>query len=72
MKNQLRQVWPAGSASDQTQNKLGTSFGSYDQVIQSGYTFVRELQGAAAQVKAAQTGYSSVVSAVNPTVASLW
>ena len=71
-KNQLRQVWPAGSAADQTQNKLGTSFGSYDQVIQSGYTFVRELQGAAAQVKAAQTGYSSVVSTVNPTVAALW
>jgi hypothetical protein len=71
-KNQLRQVWPAGSASDQTQSKLGTSFGSYDKVIQSGYTFVRELQGAAAQLKTAQTGYSSVVSAVNPAVATLW
>lgn len=68
---QLREAWPRGSASDAAQQKLGNSFRNFGQTIQAIFSGVRELEAAAAKLQITQQGYNSVVSAMNPTVASL-
>ncbi|MFG3697336.1 hypothetical protein ACGF5C_05365 [Micromonospora sp. NPDC047620] len=70
-REQLREVWSAGSASDSVVQKLNKSFASFQQIIETVYAGVRELEGAAAQLTTAQAAYRAVVSAVNPTVAAL-
>ncbi|MEH1017356.1 hypothetical protein V6U90_30230 [Micromonospora sp. CPCC 206060] len=70
-REQLREVWSAGSASDSVVQKLNKSFASFQQIIETVYAGIRELEGAAAQLTTAQEGYRAVVSAVNPTVAAL-
>ncbi|BCL12538.1 WXG100 family type VII secretion target [Micromonospora sagamiensis] len=70
-RDQLREVWSADSASDSVVQKLSRSFASFQQIIETVYAGIRELEGAAAQLTTAQGGYRAVVSAVNPTVAAL-
>ncbi|MCW3815930.1 hypothetical protein ONA91_15915 [Micromonospora sp. DR5-3] len=70
-REQLREVWSAGSASESVAQKLTQSFASFQQIIETVYAGIRELEGAAAQLATAQAGYRAVVSAVNPTVAAL-
>ncbi|MCX4471720.1 WXG100 family type VII secretion target [Micromonospora sp. NBC_01655] len=70
-REQLREVWSAGSASDSVVQKLTKSFASFQQIIETVFAGVRELEGAAAQLTTAQTAYRAVVGAVNPTVAAL-
>ncbi|MER7332691.1 MULTISPECIES: WXG100 family type VII secretion target [unclassified Micromonospora] len=70
-REQLREVWSAGSASDSVVQKLNKSFASFQQIIETVYAGVRELEGAAAQLTTAQSAYRAVVGAVNPTVAAL-
>lgn len=67
---QLSTVW-SGAASESAVKKITTSLSSFEQII-------KVIEGGAAllgvsgtMVQAAQTAYTSVVSAVNPTVASL-
>ena len=70
-REQLRDVWSAGSASESVLQKLTKSFGTFQQIIQTVTNGIRELEGAAAQITTAQAAYRAVVSAINPTVAAL-
>ncbi|MFG1779562.1 WXG100 family type VII secretion target [Micromonospora sp. NPDC049048] len=70
-REQLREVWSAGSASESVVQKLNSSFASFQKIIETVYAGIRELEGAAAQLTTAQTAYRAVVGAVNPTVAAL-
>ncbi|MEU6078488.1 hypothetical protein [Micromonospora sp. NPDC047074] len=70
-REQLREVWSAGSASESVVQKLNRSFASFQQIIETVYAGIRELEGAAAQLTTAQAAYRAVVGAVNPTVAAL-
>ncbi|MEU9506051.1 hypothetical protein AB0D32_07190 [Micromonospora sp. NPDC048170] len=70
-REQLREVWSAGSASESVVQKLNSSFASFQKIIETVYAGIRELEGAAAQLTTAQAAYRAVVGAVNPTVAAL-
>ncbi|GAB2952900.1 hypothetical protein GCM10027280_46600 [Micromonospora polyrhachis] len=70
-REQLREVWSAGAASDSVVQKLTKSFASFQKIIETVYAGIRELEGSAAQITTAQAAYRAVVSAINPTVAAL-
>lgn len=70
-KQQLREAWPRGSASDNAQRKLSNSFKNFNETIQAVFSGVRELEAAAAKLEIAQNAYRTIVNAVNPTVAAL-
>jgi len=70
-RDQLRQAWPKGPASDNALTKLNNSFQSFQRIIQCVLSAIRELEAAAVQLGIAQKGYMAVVNAVNPTVGAL-
>jgi len=70
-RDQLRQAWPKGPASDNALRKLNNSFQSFQRIIQCVMSAIRELEAAAVQLGIAQRGYCAVVNAVNPTVGAL-
>lgn len=67
---QLGQVW-SGQASQSALRKITSSLQSFEKIIQVIQNGARLLNVSGTLVQAAQTAYTSVVSAVNPTVASL-
>ena len=67
---QLQQVW-SGHAADSAVKKIEDSLTSFTQIVDVINKGAQLLQQSATLVKTAQTGYTSVVGAVNPTVAGL-
>jgi uncharacterized protein YukE len=67
---QLAQVW-SGAASETALKKITDSLQSFEKIIKVVQEGAQLLGVAGALVKTAQTAYTTVVSAVNPTVAAL-
>jgi uncharacterized protein YukE len=67
---QLAQVW-SGAASETALKKITDSLQSFEKIIKVVQNGAQLLGVAGTLVKTAQTAYTSVVSAVNPTVAAL-
>lgn len=67
---QLSQVW-SGAASETALKKITDSLQSFEKIIKVVQEGAQLLGVASTLVKTAQTAYTSVVSAVNPTVAAL-
>lgn len=67
---QLQQVW-SGHAADSAVKKIEDSLKSFTDIVNVINRGAQLLQQSATLVKTAQTGYTSVVGAVNPTVAGL-
>lgn len=67
---QLQQVW-SGHAADSAVKKIEDSLKSFTDIVNVINKGAQLLQQSATLVKTAQTGYTSVVGAVNPTVAGL-
>ncbi|QUQ72223.1 WXG100 family type VII secretion target [Kutzneria sp. CA-103260] len=67
---QLSQVW-SGAASETALKKITDSLQSFEKIIKVVQEGAQLLGVASTLVKSAQTAYTSVVSAVNPTVAAL-
>ena len=67
---QLSQVW-SGKASETALKKITDSLQSFEKIIKVVQEGAQLLGVASTLVKSAQTAYTSVVSAVNPTVAAL-
>jgi uncharacterized protein YukE len=66
----LSNVW-SGQASETALKKISDSLSAFTKIIQVIQNGAKLLQASGALVQTAQTGYTSVVSATNPTVASL-
>jgi uncharacterized protein YukE len=67
---QLSQVW-SGAASETALKKISDSLQSFEKIVKVVQEGAQLLGVASTLVKTAQTAYTSVVSAVNPTVAAL-
>ncbi|MEO9240564.1 MAG: hypothetical protein ABI418_21035 [Jatrophihabitantaceae bacterium] len=67
---QLSQVW-SGHAADSAVKKIENSLSQFTEIVNVINRGAQLLEQSATMVKTAQTGYTSVVSSVNPTVAGL-
>ena len=56
-RDQMRQAWPRGPASDSAMAKLSQTFQTYQRMIQTAMSALRELEAAAVQLGVTQTGY---------------
>ena len=67
---QLQQAW-SGHAADSAVKKIESSLQSFTEIVNVINNGAKLLQSSATMLTTAQTGYTSVVGAVNPTVAGL-